>query len=118
MPEYMLLLREKPDASENLSPDEMQRAIERYTRWQASVAERGHSPSGKKLRDGTGRVMKSGAGKPVVTDGPYTESHEVIAGFFALTADSYEQAVELSRDCPHLEFGTIEIREVEHTSAS
>jgi hypothetical protein len=117
MPEYVLLLREKNDVSDDMSPEEIQRAMQRYTRWHASVAERGHSPSGKKLRDGTGRVME-GAGKPVVTDGPYTESHEIIAGFFAFTAESYEQAVELARDCPHLEFGTIEIREVEHTAAS
>jgi hypothetical protein len=118
MPEYVLLLHSDNNAFKGLSPEEIQRIIQRYGRWRASLAERGHAPTGQKLRDGTGRVMRSGAGKPVITDGPYTEAREIIGGFFAFTADSYEQAVELATDCPHLEFGTIEIREVERTAAS
>jgi hypothetical protein len=57
------------------------------------------------------------SGKTVITDGPYTEAREIIGGFFAFAADTYEQAVELAADCPHLEFGTIEIREVERIAA-
>jgi hypothetical protein len=117
MPEYVLLLHSDTNVFDNLSPDEIQRIIQRYGAWRASLAERGHPAAGKKLRDGTGRVMKSGAGKPVVTDGPYTETREIIGGFFAFTADNFEQAVELASDCPHLEFGTIEIREVERIAA-
>jgi len=117
MPEYVLLLHSENNTFKSLSPDEIQRIIQRYGQWRASLSERGHAAGGKKLRDGTGRVMKAGAGKPVVTDGPYTEAREIIGGFFAFTADSYEQAVELASDCPHLEFGTIEIREVERTAA-
>lgn len=118
MPEYVLLLHENDNVFDNLSPEEIQRIIQRYGRWRASLAERGHPASGKKLRDGAGRVMKAGGGKTVITDGPYTEAREVIGGFFAFTADSFEQAVELAGDCPHLEFGTIEIREVERVAAS
>jgi|SRR5579863_1681166 hypothetical protein len=117
MPEYVLLLHSDDHVFDKLSPEEIQRIIQRYARWRASLTERGHPATGKKLRDGTGRVVKSGAGKPVVTDGPYTETREIIGGFFAFTADSYEQAVELAADCPHLEFGTIEIREVERIAA-
>jgi hypothetical protein len=51
----------------------------------------------------------------MVTDGPYVETREVLGGFFHLVAESFDQAVELARDCPHLEYGTIEIREVENT---
>ena len=117
MPEYVLLLHSNTNVFDTLSPDEIQRIIQRYGRWRASLTEKGHPAAGKKLRDGIGRVMK-GEGKPVVTDGPYTETREIIGGFFAFTADSFEQAVELSADCPHLEFGTIEIREVERVAAS
>jgi hypothetical protein len=117
MPEYVLLLHSDSDVFKNLGPEEIQKIIQRYGQWRASLAEKGHAASGKKLRDGTGRVMKSGAGKPVITDGPYTEAREIIGGFFAFNADSYEQAVELAANCPHLEFGSIEIREVERIAA-
>ena len=56
-----------------------------------------------------------GAGAVKVTDGPYAEAREVIGGLFIVEAQTYEEVVELSKDCPHLDFGTIEIREVQPT---
>ena len=56
-----------------------------------------------------------GAGSARVTDGPYAEAREVIGGVFIVEAKNYDEVVELSKDCPHLDFGTIEIREVEPT---
>jgi hypothetical protein len=70
---------------------------------------------GHKLTDGEGRVLRGAVGSPKVTDGPYAEAREVIGGLFIVDAASYEEVVELSKDCPHLDFGTIEIREVQPT---
>jgi hypothetical protein len=113
MPEYILFLYESPAAFDGISPEEMQAVIKRYTSWRDSLAARGHAAGGKKLRDGVGRVMKRHGGKTAVKDGPYTESREVIGGFFTFHADSFDQAAELARDCPHLEYGVVEIREVD-----
>jgi hypothetical protein len=43
------------------------------------------------------RVRKSG-GKITVTDGPFTESTEVVGGFAIIKADSREEAVRLIQD--------------------
>ena len=43
------------------------------------------------------------------------EAREVIGGLFVLEATNYDEVVALCRDCPHLDFGTIEIRQVEPT---
>ena len=59
--------------------------------------------------------MRGGHGQPKVTDGPYAEAREVIGGLFIVEANTYDEVVELSKDCPHLDFGTIEIREVDPT---
>ncbi len=40
----------------------------------------------------------------------------MIGGFFHIKADDYQQAVQIARDCPHLEYGTVEIREIERTA--
>ena len=67
-----------------------------------------------KLRDEPGKIVRRKRGELHVTDGPYSETKELLGGYFIIEADSYEQAIERSRDCPHLEYdGTIEIREVE-----
>ena len=56
---------------------------------------------------------EDGNGKVHITDGPYTESKEIIGGFFVLKAENYEEAVKFASDCPHLEYGTIEVRRIE-----
>ena len=51
------------------------------------------------------------AGKPVVTDGPFTEAKELIAGFWLIQAKSKEEAVEWARRAPFVD-GEIEVRQV------
>jgi hypothetical protein len=114
MPKFVMLLHDSGTFPPDLSPDQIQAIIERYVSWKEKVAS-GRSVEGHKLADGTGRVMRAGVGAPKVTDGPYAEAREVIGGIFIVEAASFEEVVELSKDCPHLDFGTIEIREVEPT---
>jgi hypothetical protein len=116
MPKYLLLLHERPDSlPADISPGEIQAIIQRYADWRTKVARAGKLVDGHKLRDGEGRVMRRGGGGLGVTDGPYAEAREVIGGLFVIEAASYDEAVALSEDCPHLDFGAIEIREVEPT---
>jgi hypothetical protein len=52
------------------------------------------------------------AGRNAVTDDPFTESKEAVAGFF-IQADSVEQAVEMTKGCPALDYGqTVEVRAI------
>ena len=113
MPNYLLFLYEEPHAFDETSPDEMQAIIQKYRDWRMRLQGAGVVVGGEKLQDGTGRMMRRTGGETCVVDGPYTESKEIIVGFFEIQAENYDRAVEVARDCPHLEYGTIEIREVE-----
>jgi hypothetical protein len=113
MPRYILLLRSDHKEIVKLGPEEMQGILMRFNKWRASLTAAGRNPEGQKLRDQVGRVMTQSEGKVIVTDGPYTETRELVGGYFAYDADSFEQAVELARECPVLPFGPIEIREIE-----
>ena len=54
-------------------------------------------------------AMKDGAVS--VVDGPYSEAKEILGGYFAIEAADYDEAVAISRDCPHLKYGErIELR--------
>ncbi len=61
-----------------------------------------------------GARVSFGDGEPRVTDGPFAETKELIAGFWILQVDSFEDAVEWMKKCPnpHDESGEIEIRQV------
>lgn len=116
MPQYMLLLHEIPGGFASLSPEEMQRVIEKYSAWSAKLASQGKLVGGDKLRDEGGRHLRrdgKGGGRVSVVDGPYTESKEIVGGYYKIEAADYDEAVRLSRDCPHMEFGWIEVREIE-----
>lgn len=113
MPNYLLFLYSEPDAFNETSPAEMQAIIQKYRDWRMRLQKDGVIVGGEKLQDGTGRMMRRTGGETSVLDGPYTESKEIIGGFFEIQAANYDRAVEIASDCPHLEYGTIEIREVE-----
>lgn len=116
MSQYLMILHDSTTAMAAISPAEMQAIVERYMRWSAKLGEAGHLRGGNKLRDGSGRHLSGFGGKMVIRDGPFTEAKEIIGGYFLIEAESYEQAVALSADCPHLELGgRIELREVEPT---
>jgi hypothetical protein len=72
----------------------------------ALLAAEGLHPTSKGTRL---RVL---GGKPVITDGPFAEAKEVIAGFWIIQAKSKEEAIEWAKRCPLPENGLIEIRQV------
>lgn len=114
MKQFIMLLHDAGFPAD-ISPDQIQAIIQRYVAWRQKIQQNGRKVEGHKLTDGQGRVMRGAAGSTKVTDGPYAEAREVIGGLFIVEASSYEEVVELSKDCPHLDFGSIEIREVDPT---
>lgn len=115
MPQYMLLLHENPAVFADVTPEMMQQIIARYRSWSDGLRAQGRIQGGNKLRDEGGRHLQRREGRVTVTDGPYSEGKEVIGGYFIVAADDYEQAVRIAQDCPHMEIGRIEVREVEPT---
>ncbi|HSJ13906.1 MAG TPA: YciI family protein [Longimicrobiales bacterium] len=113
MPRFMLLAYDDPATLGDIAPDEMQRIVERYIAWTERLAAGGHLLQSDKLVDGAGRRVTRRAGELAVRDGPFAESREVLGGFWLLRADDYDHAVRLAADCPHTEFGELEVREVE-----
>lgn len=113
MPQYLLLLHETPADYADIAPEEMQRIVERYSAWSRQLAEEGRMVAGVKLRDEGGRHIRRGRDAIVVHDGPYSESKDVVGGYFIVNADSYDAAVAIAGDCPHMANGWVEVREVE-----
>ena len=112
--QYMLLLYDDPSEYRDMSPAEMQAMIERYSAWARSVGQQGKLKGNNKLRDEGGRIVRGVDGRVVVADGPYAEAKEIVSGYFLVEADSYDEAVDIARGCPHAQSrGKIEIREIE-----
>ena len=116
MPNYMLLLHETPADYSQFSPEQIQSVIAEYVAWRTTVASTGNLIGGEKLADEGGKRLSGYGADLRVTDGPYAEAKEVIGGYFVISAADYDEAVAISRNCPHLKFGgRIELREIEPT---
>ena len=60
----------------------------------------------------TGARVAFGAGKPVVTDGPFIEAKEVLGGYWMVEANSKEELVKWAERCPADPGDVIEIRQI------
>ncbi len=111
MQKYMLIFRNSEISEEqfqNLSPEEMQADLDRWGQWMGGLAAQGKLVAGDALEQ-MGKVAKKNGS--VVTDGPYVESKELVSGYVTLSADSIDEAVELSKGCPIYDMdGSVEVR--------
>ncbi|HTU46830.1 MAG TPA: YciI family protein [Bryobacteraceae bacterium] len=108
MPQYMLLLYSDPSGWDRLSPEEMQKALEKYIAWGQKAFVKGSM----RLAHDVGRVLRAKGGTPRATDGPYSETKEVLGGYYLIEAADYDEAVKRTLDHPQLEYGgTIEVRQ-------
>jgi hypothetical protein len=113
MRDYLLLLHDNPAQMGTISPTEMQAIIARYNAWAGALAEQGRLAHGAKLADEGGKHLRRTATGVSAADGPFAEAKEVIGGLFIIKAADYDEAIGLASDCPHLETGWIELREVD-----
>jgi hypothetical protein len=113
MSQFILLIRGGEDLSENLSPEQIQEAIERYSAWARKLRAAGKLVNAEKLKDNESFLLSRKHGH-VVVDGPFAETKETIGGFFIINADSLEEAIEIARESPAMsQGGRVEVREIE-----
>lgn len=110
---YYLILRDDLKAFAKLSPSQMQEVVLRYVKWREENASK--VKGGQKLADDQGRVLRKKGDSLDVSDGPFIEAKEVLGGFFVIEAETYDSAQALAATCPHLDFGSIEVRQMEPT---
>ena len=113
MAQFLLLLHSEPAPWLRMPLEERQKWFAKYMAWGNKARESGYLLGSNKLVDDTGKVMRGGS-KVTTTDGPYSETKEVLGGYYLIEAASYDEAVKRTLDHPHLEHGgTIEVRQVE-----
>jgi hypothetical protein len=115
-PEYMLLFR-STNWDRGLSLEEIQNVMNRWIAWFDGLAEQGKARAGQPLTD-QGKVISGKRGQTVL-DGPFAESKEAVAGYILLQVDNLDEAVEIAKECPGLDYGlSVEVRLVDHLKAS
>jgi hypothetical protein len=62
--------------------------------------------------EATGTIVRVRDGKPMVTDGPFMETKEQLAGYFLIDAKDHKEAIRIAERVPGARIGTVEVRPV------
>jgi hypothetical protein len=110
---YTLLVMEKLGERATRSESEGRALYDRMLRFSEDLERRGLLTLGQSLKSDSDGVRVSRRDENVIVrDGPFAEAKEMIGGFFVLTCDTREQAIQIARECPAAEWATIEVREL------
>ena len=103
MAKYLLLkhYRGAPPAENDIpmdrwTPEEVDAHIGFMQAFADRLEETGEFVDGQALAPAGVWVRYDGEGKPPVTDGPFAETKDLIAGWMVIDVDSYDRAVELA----------------------
>ena len=113
---FMLIVRATPDSEAGILPP--MELLEEMGRFNEEMAKAGVMLAGEGLQASSkGAMVTFTPGrKPSVTDGPYAETKELIAGFWIIKVNSREEAIEWARRSPAPfgpnQEGRIEVRQL------
>lgn len=110
---YLLLILEPREQRSSRTPEEAQRVYADMVRFGEQLRSQGRLKAAESLSpDQAGIRVKVRTGKRVLLDGPFSESKEMIGGFFLIDCDNREQAIEIACQCPAAQWATVEVREI------
>lgn len=111
MPQYMLLLYSPAD--EQIPADDPGMDLSRWMAFTSGLQEQGLLVGGDRLDEtATATTVRVRDGETLVTDGPFAETSEYLAGYYLIDAPNLDVALEQAAKVPHIHYGTVEVRPV------
>ena len=110
---YMLIMRDTQEAVEASQKVDFEEIINAMGAYNESLIKAGVLAGVEGLAPATeGFVVDFAGEKPIVTDGPYGETHELFNGFWILEVSSKEEAVEWASRAPLGPGSKLEVRRI------
>ena len=110
---YMLLIYANEPEYSHMTREEYDAIMEGHGMFAQEAMQRGILLGGAPLQPTiTARTVQVRKGKTLVTDGPFAETKEQLAGTYILECQSMDEAIELAAKIPDARYGSIEIRPV------
>lgn len=109
---YMLIIMEPRGQRQQRTEAEGRAVYQRMQDCSTALKARGVLRTSQSLlTDTEGVRVKVRDGKPMLMDGPFAESKEMVGGYFILECDTRDEAVAIASELPAAEWATIEVRE-------
>lgn len=109
---YMLLIYSNPASWEAMSAD-LDGVMQEVDELIRELTESGEFVGGQALADPVhSRTVRVRESVPAVTDGPYLEAKEHLAGYCVIECDGLERALEIAARWPDARYNAVEVRPV------
>lgn len=110
---YMLLCYHDEQTMAQVGQPAIEQAIEEVVQLMHQLHAKGQYILSSPLQPvATATSVRVRDGKPLVTDGPFAETREVLGGFYLIDVNDLDEAIAIAAQQPGARFGTIEIRPV------
>ncbi|HEV2246276.1 MAG TPA: YciI family protein [Terriglobia bacterium] len=98
---YMLLIYNNEHARENLSAEESAKSVSQALSYIEEATQHGVFRAADPLEPtGTATTVRTQDGKMMITDGPFAETKEQLAGYFVLDCKDLDEALEWASKIP------------------
>jgi hypothetical protein len=106
---YMILIYGNTATWDALHAEGIDQVMEQHAKLSDELKANGEYLDGLGLTTENAQVVRVLDGVPAVTDGPFTEAKEVLAGYYLVDC-TQERALEIAARLPEARFSPIEIR--------
>jgi hypothetical protein len=108
---YICLIYNDEQGRLALPEDERKRTIAAYGEFTESIRASGNMLGGDALHPATtATTVRVRNGETLVTDGPFAETKEQLAGFYLIEAKDADEAISIAARIPGAQYGSIEVR--------
>ena len=115
---YLLLIYNNEQSWNAISEGERQQIYGEYRKLREELLSNGRFVTGSQLQPiSTATSVRVRDGKELVTDGPFAETHEQLAGYFLVEAENLDEATSIAARIPSAKTGTVEVRPLVETAA-
>ncbi len=116
---YMLLIYNNAEAIETMSEADRNEIFGAVDEIMKELTETGELVGGDALAAAsTAKTVRVRDGVPAVTDGPFGEAKEHLAGFLTVDCETEERAVEIAARWPDAKLWAMEVRALMHSSGA
>jgi hypothetical protein len=110
---YALLICTDESAMVAASPEETATVMSAYDAFGAEMGARGVLQGGERLRPTTdATTVRVSDGDLIVSDGPFAETKEQMAGFYLIDCKDLDEAIEIASKVPAAAHGSVEVRPI------
>jgi hypothetical protein len=110
---YALLICTDESAMVAASPEETAAMMAAYDAFGAEMTARGVLQTGERLRPTTdATTVRVSGGEVLVSDGPFAETKEQMAGFYLVDCKDLDEAIEIASKIPAAAHGSVEVRPI------